>query len=57
VWKLQSCIEGETGGSWEVEGEGYKGERNKREYIRGSVSETGGDVRELQRVRKSNKNR
>jgi hypothetical protein len=41
---------------WEVEGEGEQGGRKEREKIRVEVSGTGGDVREIQRVRKPNKN-
>jgi hypothetical protein len=39
-----------------MEGERDLGGREKREEIRREVSGTGGDVREAQRVRKSNKN-
>jgi hypothetical protein len=42
---------------WEVEGEEDKGGRKKEEEIRVAVSETGGDMRGIQRVRKSSKNR
>jgi hypothetical protein len=41
----------------EVEGEGDKGGRKEEEEIRVAVSGTRGDVREVQRVRKLNKNR
>jgi hypothetical protein len=40
-----------------VEVEGDKRGRKEEEVIRVAVSETGGDVGGLQRVRKSNKNR
>jgi hypothetical protein len=39
-----------------VEEEGDLGEREEGEEIRQEVSGTGGDMREVQRVRKSNKN-
>jgi hypothetical protein len=39
-----------------VEGKGEKGGRKEDEEIRVAVSKTGGDVRGVQRVRKSNKN-
>jgi hypothetical protein len=42
---------------WEVEGEGHKRQRNEEEEIRVAGSESGGDMREVQRVRKPNKNR
>ena len=41
---------------WETKGEGDKGS-GKEEEIKVAVSESGGDMREVQRVRKSNKNR
>ena len=50
---LQSCIEGGTGRPWEMEGEGDKGGRKEEEEIRVAVSESGGDVRELLRFKKS----
>jgi hypothetical protein len=56
-WMLQSCIEGETGQLWEMEGEGDKGGGKEEEKIRMAVSEPGGDMREVQNVKKSNKNR
>jgi hypothetical protein len=37
--------------------EGDKGGRKEEEEIRVAVSESGGDVREVQRVWKSNRNR
>jgi hypothetical protein len=40
-----------------MEGQGYKGERKEEEEIRVAISESGGDLREVQRARKSNKNR
>ena len=40
-----------------MEGDGDKGGRKEVEEIRVAVSESGGDVREVKRVRKSNKNR
>jgi hypothetical protein len=56
VWILQSCIEGGTGWSWEVKGgvrprREREGRRNK-----GAISGNGGDRREIQKVRESNKN-
>ena len=52
---LHSYIEGGT--LWEVEGERDKGGKKEGEEIKDSVSGTGRDLREVQRVRKSNKNR
>jgi hypothetical protein len=46
-----------TGQPWEVEGEGVMRGREEREEIGGAVSGTGGDVREIHSVRKSNKNK
>ena len=40
-----------------MEREGDKGGRKEEEEIRVVVSESGGDVREVQRIRKLNKNR
>jgi hypothetical protein len=40
-----------------MEGVWDKGRGKKVEEIRVTASETGGDVREVQKVRKSNKNR
>ena len=40
-----------------MEGEGDKGARKEEDEIRMAVSETGRDVKGVQRVRKSNKNR
>ena len=45
-----------TGQLWEMEGEGNKGRRKGEEEIRVVVSEAEEDVREVQRVRNSNKN-
>ena len=57
-WRMfQSCIEGGTGQLWGMEGEGNKGGRKEEEEIRVAVSESGGDVKEVKRVNKSNKNR
>jgi hypothetical protein len=53
---LQICIGGK-GGLWEVEEEGDKGWRKKEEEIMVAVSQTVVDVRGVQRVMKSNKNR
>jgi hypothetical protein len=52
---LLSCIEGGTGQVWQAEGEGNNGGRTEGKEM--AVSETGGDMREVQRDRKLNKNR
>jgi hypothetical protein len=56
-WMLQSCIEGETGKLWDVEGKGDKGGRKEEHEISLTVSESGGNMREVHRVRELNKNR
>ena len=53
----QFHIEGGTGWLWEMERVGDKGGRKEDDEIRVAVSESGRDVREVQRVRKSSKNR
>ena len=45
------------GQSQDVEGEGYKVGRMEGQEIRVAVSDTGGDMIEIQRVRESNKSR
>jgi hypothetical protein len=47
---LQSCTEKGTEWLWEIEREGDKGGRKEEEIRRVAVSESGGDMREVQRV-------
>jgi hypothetical protein len=56
-WMLQSCMQGGTGRLQEMAGEGDKEGRKEEEKISVAVSESGGDVKEVQWIRKSHKNR